>query len=70
MKFLGALLDNNLSWKEHTKYLENKIAKNIGLMQKLKPFLDKEFLLALYYFYIHPYQIMLTLAWGSTIEQI
>ena len=29
MKFLGVLLDDNLSWKEHTKYLENKIAKNI-----------------------------------------
>ena len=29
MKFLGVLLDDNLSWKEHMKYLENKIAKNI-----------------------------------------
>ena len=29
MKFLGVLLHENLSWKEHMKYLENKIAKNI-----------------------------------------
>ena len=29
MKFLGVLLDDNLSWKEHIKYLENKIAKDI-----------------------------------------
>ena len=42
MKFLGVLLDDNLSWKEHIKYLENKIAKNIGLMYRAKPFLDKE----------------------------
>ena len=48
MKFLGVLLDDNLSWKEHIKYLENKIAKNIGLMYRAKPFLDKESLLALY----------------------
>ena len=27
MKFLDVLLDDNLSWKEHMKYLENKIAK-------------------------------------------
>ena len=27
MKFLGVLLDDNLSWKEHIKCLENKIAK-------------------------------------------
>ena len=38
MKFLGVLLDENL---KHIKYLENKIAKNIGLMYRAKPFLDK-----------------------------
>ena len=30
MKFLGVLLDDNLSWKEHMKYLENKIANKIN----------------------------------------
>ena len=63
MKFLGVLLDDNLSWKEHIKYLENRIAKNIGLMYRAKPFLDKESMLALYYSYIHSY---LNYAWGST----
>ena len=42
MKLLGILLDENLSWKEHTKYLKNKIARNIRLMYRAKPFLDKE----------------------------
>ena len=28
IKFLGVLLDENLSWKEHIKYNENKIAKH------------------------------------------
>ena len=55
MKLLDVLLDDNLSWKEHIKCLENKIAKNIGLMYRAKPFLDKESLLALYYSYIHSY---------------
>ena len=56
-KFLGALLDENLSSKDHLKYTENKIAKSIGLMYKAKPFLDKDFysLLSLYFFYIHSY---------------
>ena len=49
MKFLGVLLDDNLSCKEHTKYLEYKPAKVIALMYRAKPFLDKESLLALYY---------------------
>ena len=54
MKFLGVLLDVNLSWKKQMKYLENKIAKNIGLMYRAKPFSDKESLLALYYYCITP----------------
>ena len=38
-KLLGVLLDENLSWKKHVKYLENKVAKNIGLMFSAKSFL-------------------------------
>ena len=34
-KFLGVILDENLSWKEHLKYPENKTAKSIGLCTKL-----------------------------------
>ena len=48
------------------KNLENKIAKNIGLMCRAKRFLNKESLLALYYSYIHPYLNYANLAWGST----
>ena len=66
MIFLGVLLDYNLLWKEHIKYLENEIAKNIGLMYRTKPFLDKESLLARYYSYIHSYLNYANLAWGST----
>ena len=65
MKFLGVLFDDNLSWKERIKYLENKIAKNIGLMYQAKPFLDQESLLALYYSYIHSYLNYANLASGS-----
>ena len=47
------------------KYTENKIAKNIGLMYKAKPFLDKDSLLSqfLLYSFIHKY---VSSAWAST----
>ena len=32
IKFLGVLLDENVTWKEHLKYIENKCAENIGLL--------------------------------------
>ena len=49
IKFLGILLDENLSWKEHLKLMGNKIAKKkIGLIYKAKPYLNKDSFLALY----------------------
>ena len=31
IKFLGVLLDENLSWKTNTEYIGNMISKNIGI---------------------------------------
>ena len=55
LKFLGALLDENLCWKEHIKYFESKIAKNIGLLYEAKPHIDKHLLLSFHHSYIHSY---------------
>ena len=68
IKFLGVLLAENLSWKEHLKCAENKIAKSIELMYKAKPFLDKDSLLSLYFSYIHSYINYTNLAWVSTYK--
>ena len=38
---LGVLLDQHLTWKEHIKLTENKIARNIGTLYKARPYLDK-----------------------------
>ena len=35
--FLDVLLDENLSWKTHIKYIENKISKNIGILFEARP---------------------------------
>ena len=66
IKFLGDLLDYHLSWKEHMRYTENKIAKNIGFLYRAKPFLGKHSLLILYYSYIHTYLNYENLTWAST----
>ena len=55
-----------ITYNGKNTYLENKIAKNIGLIYRAKPFLDKESLLALCYSYIHSYINYANVAWGST----
>ena len=66
IKFLGVLLDENLSWKDHIKYIEKKVSKSTGLLYRAKLFLDKNSLLTLYYSYIHIYLSYANLSWGST----
>ena len=72
LKFLGVFLlflglDENLCWKDHIiKYIESKIAKNIGLLYTAKPYIDKHLLLSLYHSYIHSYINYGNITWGST----
>ena len=66
IKFFGVLLDENLNWNEHIKHTENKIAKNLGLLYKVRPFLERNALRTLYYSYIQTYINYANIAWGST----
>ena len=66
IKFLGVFLDENLTWKDHIKYIENKIEKNIGILYRSKAYLNNKCLLYLYYSYIHSYISYANIAWTST----
>ena len=66
IKFLGVLLNQHLTWKEHIRLTENKIAKNIAILYKARPYLDKRALLCFYYSYIHSYLNYANTAWCST----
>ena len=51
IKFLGVLLEQHLTWKEHIKLTENKIDKNIGISYKARPYLDKSLAMPLLLIY-------------------
>ena len=36
IRFLGIILDENLTWKKHINTIESKIAKNIGALYRAK----------------------------------
>ena len=66
IKFLRVLLDENVTSKQYRKYIENKCAKNIGLLYKGKHHLNKKCLLALCYSYVHNRINCENIAWNST----
>ncbi|MBY0580860.1 MAG: reverse transcriptase family protein [Rickettsiales bacterium] len=66
IKFLGVLLDEQISWKDHINLIENKISKSIGIMYKTRHMLDKNCLKLIYYSFIHSYINYCNIAWAST----
>ena len=57
-KFLGTIIDENLTWKPHISLIKNKISKHIGIMFKVGQFLTKETTKALYYTLVYPTYII------------
>ena len=64
-KFLGVILDEKLSFKEHIATTTNKVSKIVGLFYKLKKSFPLEIIYRLYYALIYPHLTYCLLAWGS-----
>ena len=60
------MLDENISWEEHVRTAETKLAKNIGLPYRAKPLLKEKSLKSIYFAYIHSYLNYANITWAST----
>ena len=65
IKYLGVLLDEQLSWKHHIAYVCSRIARNTGIFSKLRHYMSLAQLKQLYYSLVYPYISYASLAWGS-----
>jgi hypothetical protein len=65
-KFLGMIIDSNLTWKNHVSYTSKKIAKSIGVLSRARQFLSQKSLLQIYYSFIYPNLIYGNIIWGNT----
>ena len=66
IKFLGILLDEHLSWKNHISVVENKVSKNIGILNKAKNTFSNGCFKILFSSFVHSYLNYGNVAWGST----
>ena len=64
-KFLGILIDSNLSWKAHTTHITKIISKYNGIIRKVRPFLNIDSLHTLYNTLVLPYLSYCTIVWGD-----
>ena len=64
-KFLGLIIDDKLKWHEHIQHVKHKIARSVGILYKIRHYLNKETLLNMYYTFVFPYLIYGIEIWGS-----
>ena len=68
VKFLGLLIDPQLTWKHHIDLLCNKISKTIGVLYKIKHLVPRRVLISLYNSLILPNLSYCNVAWGNTFQ--
>ena len=68
ISFLGVIIDEKLSWKNHVNYIHGKISSSIGMMYKLRTVLPKKTLFMLYNALVLPYLDYCNLIWSAAIE--
>ena len=65
VKYLGIVIDSTLCWRNHINIVTTKISKTIGLLYKLRYFVDTKIIKTLYYSLVYPHLIYGIEVWGS-----
>ena len=65
-EFQKILFSVELSWSRHIQYISKKISKGVGIIKKIRPFLNRSTLVNLYYAFIYPFLSYCIHVWGST----
>ena len=67
-KFLGIIIDENLTWKSHIDAISKTISRNIGMLRKMKHYVPGYILYSLYCTRVLPYINYGILIWGNTCK--
>ena len=70
VKYLGILIDPQLSFKFHIDELSKKVSRSIGILFKLRHFVTTKILLNIYHAIIYPFLLYSITIWGSTCKTI
>ena len=65
-KFLGVVINENFNWQDHVKHISTPIARNIGIIRKLRHFVPKKSLFLLYNSLVLPYISYCNIVWANS----
>ena len=65
-KYLGTFIDNKLQWKSQIQHVKSKLARGIGLISKIRYYVDEACLLKMYHSFIESHVNYNILNWSCT----
>lgn len=67
-KFLGVMVDCNLTWNDHINLVCSRSMKTVGILRKVLPFIHPTSHLTLYYSLLFPYLNYCNIVWAATFS--
>ena len=64
-KYLGVIIDNNLTWKNHITQIKLQLSKGIGILYKLRQVVSQSVLRSLYFAFVQSNINYCLLNWGN-----
>ena len=68
VKYLGVLIDQHLRWNYHISNISKKISRGVGILSKLRKFMDTDLLKTIYYCLVYSHVSNGIHAWGSACK--
>ena len=68
-KFLGIFIDSNLNWSAHIDHVSSKLARSVGIINKVKSLFPISVLINLYFTLIYPHLLYCILVWGAADQK-
>ena len=65
IKYLGVMIDSSLTWNVYIDKISKTIARTLGLLYKIRPFVNMKILKMLYYSLVYSHLNYVTEVWGS-----
>ena len=64
-KYLGVIIDSTRSWKENLHSISNKLSRTIGIMYKLRPFINLQIMKNVYHALFYSHVVYGIRVWGT-----
>ena len=69
IKYLGVVIDKELSWKQHAEHITSKLSIALGIFHKLKYYVSQSTLIQVYYGLVYPYLHYAITTWSCTAKK-